>query len=149
MLPVGFHRADLDQIRRLCVDYFPQSTSRPPIMETLTRIVDLLNQASFPATLWIEGAFVTETDNPDSFDATLVFTQPIYDRLTKSQNELFHWFSTASLADNYRCNNYAVIIDADRPDGAVMQEYWLRQYGFDRADDGLGVIELLVPSLAP
>lgn len=149
LLPVGFHRADLGQVKRLCVDYFPESTLRSQIMETVTRIVELLNRAGFPATLWIDGAFVTEKENPTSFDATLVLTQQVYERLNKAQRELVHWFRTAQLAGENRCNNYTVIIDADRRDGEIMHRYWLRQYGFDRARQGGGGIEILLPSIVP
>lgn len=149
LLPVGFHRADMNQLRSLCVDYFPQSRSRPRIMETLGRIVALVNQANIPASLWIDGAFVTETENPGGFDVTLVLTEEIYERLDDTQHELFQWFRTVSLADRYHCDNYAIVIDAGRPDGEIMQHYWLRQYGFDRAGLGHGVIELLLPSIAP
>ena len=149
LLPVGFHRADLSQVRRLCVDYFPRSVSRPRLMETLAGIVGLMNRAGFPAALWIDGDFVTESENPPSFDATLVLTQTVLGRLNKAQSDLFHWFRTTSLSDAYRCNNYTVVIDGDRRDGEIMHRYWVRQFGFDRAESGCGIIEILIPSLHP
>jgi hypothetical protein len=146
LLPVGFHRATLAQVRRLCVEGFTKSASRPRLMETLGGIVDLLNRGGFPATLWVDGAFVTDEENPSTFDATLVLTEEVLSRLTPSQADLVDWFCTTTLAESYRCNNYMVVIDGARRDGTIMRAYWLRQFGLDTADGG-GVLEILIPSL--
>ncbi|HMN85346.1 MAG TPA: hypothetical protein PKA74_05090 [Bauldia sp.] len=146
LLPVGFHRATLPQVKRLCVEGFTTSVSRPLLMQTLGGIIDLLNRGGFPAVLWVEGAFLTDSENPPTFDATLVLTEEVLSRLTPSQADLVDWFCTTTLADSYRCNNYMVVLDAARRDGTIMRAYWLRQFGLDTADGG-GVLEILIPSL--
>ena len=118
-------------------------------MNTLTKIVEILNSSSIPAALWVDGDLLTEAENPLSFNIALVLTGEIYNNLSKTQNETFHWFRTTSLYENYRCHNYGLVIDASRVDGETLYRYWLRQYGFDRETGGRGVIEIVVPSLTP
>jgi hypothetical protein len=148
LLPVGFHRADLRRVQSLCVDYFPNSASRPLLMVTLREIVGLINRSSIPAALWIDGPFLTEAPDPEVFDITMVLVESVLSGLSREQTDFFDWFRTNSLFDKYRANNYGIVIDGSRPDGDLLYRYWLRQYGFDREENKKGVIELIVPSLA-
>jgi hypothetical protein len=148
LLPAGFHQTDLIGLSRLCVEYFPTSTSRPRLMSTVTTVLSLINRASIPARLWINGAFLTEDPNPGDFSATLVLVESVFRALSPDQREFFNWFRTQSLFEQYRCDNYGMIIDADRDDFELLQKYWMRQCRFDRGRQSRGVAEILVPSLA-
>lgn len=147
LLPVGLHRGDLKRLQSLCVDYFPNSVSRPILMATVRELVGLINQSSIPATLWIDGSFLTVAHDPEAFDITMVLVESVFLGLAREQAEFFDWFRTISLFNEHRANNYGVVIDGARPDGDLLYRYWLRQYGFDRADRKKGVIEIVVPSL--
>ena len=48
-LAVGFHDTDLAGLKRLCVEYFPQSRSRAGLFETVATLTKSLNQASIPS----------------------------------------------------------------------------------------------------
>jgi hypothetical protein len=102
LLPVGFHRADLGRLQSLCVDQFPDSVSRPILMATLREIVGLINQSSIPATLWIDGSFLTEAPDPEGFDITMVLVESVFRGLSREQMEFFDWFRTTSLFEKYR-----------------------------------------------
>ncbi|MEQ9691544.1 MAG: hypothetical protein RLO48_17605, partial [Bauldia litoralis] len=148
LLPMGFHQTDLKALDRLCVEYFPTSTSRPRLMNTLTTVVSLINRASIPARLWINGGLLTEEPDPGDFSATLVLVESVFLGLSADQREFFDWFRTESLYQQYHCDNYGMVIDADRDDYELMQTYWMRQCRFDRGRKSRGIAELLVPSLA-
>ena len=116
-------------------------------METITTIVGLINRASIPARLWVDGSFLTEKQNPQDCDITLVLVESVYHSLSADQHEFFEWFRRVSLFAEYKCNNYAIVVDAERDDWELVYTYWLRQYGFDREKHKKGVVEILVPFL--
>ena len=101
-------------------------------MNTVTTVLSLINRASIPARLWINGSFLTEDPNPGDFSATLVLVESVFRALSPDQREFFNWFRTQSLFEQYRCDNYGMIIDADRNDFELLQKYWMRQCRFDR-----------------
>jgi len=148
LLPVGFHPTDLPGLRRLCVDYFPGSSQRPRLMEAAELIVSLINRSSIPARLWIDGSFLTEDPEPDHFCLTMVLVESVFRSLSAEQHDFFEWFRAASLFEEHGCENYGIVIDAEREDYEILQEYWMRQYRFDRGRQSRGVAEFVVPSLA-
>src|SRR5215472_8119491 len=72
LLPGGFHQTDLVGLHRLCVEYFPKSTARARLMETLSTIFRSINDASISARLWIGGGFLTEKENPEDVELTMI-----------------------------------------------------------------------------
>jgi hypothetical protein len=148
LLPVGFHRTDLTGLRRLCVDYFPESLTRPRLMNTVTMVISLINRVSIPARLWIDGGFLTEEENPEHCCLMLVLVESVYRRMSVDQREFFDWFRAVSLFEKYNCYNYAIVLDADRDDFETIHNFWLRQYGFHHEKYRKGVAEILVPTLA-
>lgn len=148
LLPAGFHPTDLAGLRRLCVDYFPGSAGRAGIMQTITTMVTLINRSSIPARLWIGGSFLTEDPHPEDFALLMVLVGSVHRDLGHEQRDFFNWFRTQPLYDQYRCENYGIVIDADRGDFPLLQTYWMRQFHFDRGRQQMGIAEILVPMLA-
>jgi hypothetical protein len=147
-LPAGFHRTDLAGLQRLCVDYFPGSASRPKLMSTVSMVVALVNRVSIPSRLWVGGAFLTEADSPEDCTLTLVVVESVFRQMSADQREFFDWFRDVPLFEKYRCDNYAIVLDAERPDYEVLRNFWLRQYGFHDERRKNGVAELLLPAIA-
>lgn len=147
LLPVGFHQTDLAGIERLCVEYFRGSSTRPRLMRTVSTLISLVNRSSIPARLWISGHFLTEDPNPTDFTATLVLVESVFRSLTVEQREFFDWFRRESLFERYHCDNYGLVIDADRQDYELILRFWLRQCGFDGGRRTGGVAEVLVPTM--
>jgi hypothetical protein len=147
LLPVGFHNTDVAGLQRLCVDYFPGSRSRPKLMNTVSMVVSLINRVSIPSRLWIDGPFLTEEDNPDHCCVTLVLVESVHRQMTPEQHEFFDWFRDVSLFEKHRCNNYAIVLDAERPDFESVQSFWFRQYGFHDRRRKKGVAEILLPMM--
>jgi hypothetical protein len=143
LLPVGFHETDLAGLRRLCVEYFPKSGSRARLMETLSTLVKSINDSGIPARLWIDGGFLTEQENPEEIDVTMIVMASAFRAMTADQRAFFDWFRSTSLYDKHRCYNYALVLDGERDD--FLHRYWLRQYGFDDDRRKKGVAEILLP----
>jgi len=147
LLPVGIHPTDLNGLRRLCVEYFPDSIMRPDMMAAITQMVRVINNASIPARIWIGGGFMSDVEEPDWFSLSLIVTESVYESMTPDQSSVFDWIRTASLFEEYRCENYAMIIDETRADGEWLNAYWLRQLMATTHDDRRGIAEILVPFL--
>jgi hypothetical protein len=147
LLPAGIHPTDWNGLRRLCVDYFPSSTTRPQMMSTISMIGRLVNEASIPARLWIGGDFLTERENPQACSLAIVLVETVYASLSSDQLEFFEWFRNSSLVDQYKCETYGLVLDAGRNDWEFLYAYWLNQYGLGRQSTSTGVIEVLMPTL--
>jgi hypothetical protein len=147
LLPAGIHPSDWSGLRRLCVDYFPASATRPRLMTTLTMLARLVNEASIPARLWIGGDLLTEKINPTDFSIAVVLIESVYNTLSGEQIDFFDWFRQSSFFDEYHCETYGMILDAGRSDWEFLYKYWLNQYGMGRTSISSGVIEILMPSL--
>ncbi|MCP4383701.1 MAG: hypothetical protein GY798_20180 [Hyphomicrobiales bacterium] len=146
LLPVGFHQTDVSGLQRLCVDYFPGSKTRPELMETVSTIVTLANQTGIPAKLWIAGDFLTQAPSPSHLSVSMVLVESVFRSLSAEQREFFEWFSTEPLKARHRCDNYAIVVDANRDDYDIVMRYWMRQFCTSRAPKR-GVAEVLVPTL--
>ena len=148
LLPVGFHNTDIAGLQRLCVDYFPGSRTRPKLMNTVSMVVSLVNRVSIPSRLWVGGAFLTEEDDPGSCSLTLVLVESVFRRLSVEQREFFDWFRDVSLFEKYHCDNYGIILDAERSDYESVNSFWLRQFGFHDEMRKKGIPEILLPVVA-
>lgn len=148
LLPMGFHNTDLAGLQRLCVDYFPGSRTRPMLMNSVSMIVTLINRVGIPSRLWIAGSFLTEAPEPQGCSLTLVLVGSVFRRLSTEQRELFDWYREVPLYDKYRCHNYGIVLDLERPDYDTLNAFWLRQYGFHDEVRKQGVAEMLLPQVA-
>ena len=118
-------------------------------MKTLKYLIDTINRSSIPARPWVGGSFLTGKLNPHDFNITLVVVESVLQSMSVEQRSSFDWFRTTSLYDKHRCENYGVVIDANRADGEWLYAYWLRQFGFGRVDGRQGIVEILVPFFVP
>jgi len=147
LLPAVIHPSDWSGLRRLCVEYFPSSKTRPEMMGTISMLGRLVNEASIPARLWVGGDFLTERDNPQSCSLAMVLVESVYASLPTEQLEFFDWFRNAPLFDHYKCETYGLVLDAGRGDWEFLYAYWLNQYGLGRKNTSTGIVEVLMPTL--
>jgi uncharacterized protein DUF6932 len=68
LLPAGFHEMPLPALRHLCVDGFPLSTVRAGLMGGIEAICGSLSTALVPASVWIDGSFMTQKIDPADVD---------------------------------------------------------------------------------
>jgi len=147
LLPLGFHNLDSAARRRLCVERFPDSVTRPRIFANLESIIAATNQQAISGHIWIDGSFVTAKLNPDDVDIALMISRATLRALNPAQKTFFDDFSDEKLYDRYKLDSYGIAIDEGTDDGDYTYAYWLRQFGFSRGDDPKGIIRIPVPFL--
>lgn len=149
LLPLGWHPMSLAAVRRLCVDRFPDSITRPAIMTGLEYVVGQLNRSGLPMEVWVDGSFVTEKLNPDDSDIAVRFDGPAYEAASPAQRQPIQWASQTDLKPPHRCDCYPFPYFS-QPQHPLYQytqwrnAYWLNKFGFDREEEpkGLAVIKL-------
>lgn len=149
LLPVGLHRTDVAGLERLCVDSFPRSQTRPRLMNAVSMVVSLASRLGIVSRIWVAGALLTEEENPSDCMIILVLIETVLRGLNDEQREFVDWFRDVRLYDKYGCHNYAVVLDAERPEHDRLNHYWFRQLGFHAEAGRSGVAELLTPTIAP
>ena len=147
LLPLGFHPVSVDNLRQLCVDRFPQSITRGSIMDGLADVIGQLNATGMRAKVWVDGSFLTEKLNPRDSDILVNVEASDFSSFTVDQLSKCTWINT-NLRSNYKCDAY-LLLRYSKPHPLAdftdyMHAYWLRQYGFSRADvvKGMAVVDL-------
>jgi hypothetical protein len=143
LFPVGFHELTIETLEQVCVDLFPLSTSRKPIMDGLRQFVGNLAAAGVVGNLWIDGSFLTDKIDPEDVDVILLCDGPLYDRGPSAYQTAVDWVIDNQKA-TFKCDSYALFQyppgHALHTDGVWWHAYWLRQWGFSRESDPKGIV---------
>jgi hypothetical protein len=118
-------------------------------MDTLSTIFRSINDSSIAGRLWVGGGFLTEMENPEDVELTMIVQEMVFRGLTSDQRAFFDWFRSTSLFSEHRCYTYALVLDDQRSDWELLQRYWLRQYGFDDRRRKKAIAEILLPNPSP
>lgn len=116
-------------------------------MSRLEAVIALIQQGGMRGVIWIDGSFLTEKLNPDDVDILLAITIDEYRSMDEKQKDFFDWFRANSLYEQYKCDNYGVLIGAQIAEAEYMYAYWLKQFGFSRGDQMKGLAVITVPFL--
>lgn len=143
LLPAGFHPMTLAELRKLCVDCFPLSTSRDSIMDGLERIVAKLKDKKVEGDIWVDGSFLTEKINPKDSDIVLHVQGLFYDNAELEQQEAIDWVRE-NLKAALDCDSYVFMeYPKSHPWGNESEwdkAYWVRQFGFSRGQHYKGMV---------
>lgn len=71
LLQPGMHRLSIDQLRGLAVDPFPADLRRAELFRKFGIWTDSLTALGVCGTLWIDGSFLTQKENPGDIDCVL------------------------------------------------------------------------------
>lgn len=145
LLPPGLHPMDTGALRRFCVLRFRDLVTRLRIMDNLDQIIEQINKSGVQGFIWIDGSFLTEKLNPDDADIALIVSSQTFNAFTQPQRDFFHWFRRNNFQKSHRIDNYGVIIEQQSAAGELWYAYWLRQFGFSRADQMKGIVTITVP----
>lgn len=118
LLPKGFHPLDIDGMRKICVEAFPENARRVEIMSGFELIYESLQSAEIPGEIWIDGSFLTKKVDPDDIDFVVMTPNAIFDDGTPEQKSLIDW-----LIDNeddpkksFRCHSHVELMyDQESP----------------------------------
>jgi hypothetical protein len=145
LLPLGFHGLDAAARKRLCVDRFPESVTRPRILANLETLIVAVNRQAIAGHIWIDGSFLTEKLNPDDVDIALVVPRATVLAFSRAQRLFFDELSDKKLYDQYKLDSYGIALDVGTDVGDYTLAYWLRQFGFSRDDVPKGIVRISVP----
>lgn len=140
----------LIEVRQLCVDNFPNSETREPVMNGLEYVVYRLTEAGICGDLWVDGSFLTEKIDPNDVDLLLHIEPDFYDIVTREQKQMIHWFTEETLKDDYFCDSYVMY---EYPQGHPLEanneldrKYWAKQYGWSRGLEEKGIAVVPIPN---
>jgi len=114
LLAEGLRPMRLDELRRMCVDEFPNSQVRQKIMAGLERFVDrLLDIGIDESELWVDGSFLTSKESPEDADLLLIAPSHFLDAGTNEQIEVLEALGDIQKKQAYRaeylCDTHSVL----------------------------------------
>jgi hypothetical protein len=126
----------LAELRVICVDNLPLSTTRVKIMTGLESVVAAFRKEKISQEFWVDGSFLTEKIDPKDVDVVLRIEHLQLRKLSPMQLAVIRWFQNNDLKPVYNVENYNFVefpVGHGRfKDGQIAREYWLNQYGTDR-----------------
>lgn len=147
LLPVGRHEKTIEEVRAMCVDAFPLSTTRPQIMDGLEQVVDRFRAERIEGELWVDGSFVTDKINASDVDVALRIDGLFHDNATHTQHAAIDWLETVK--NSHRVDGYVFPVYPENDPrywfGEYEYAYSMKQWGFDRGDNMKGIAVLSLP----
>lgn len=147
LLEKGRHQMSLLDLRDLCSNGFPLSTTRSKIMDGLERIFEKLRGDNIKGEVWVDGSFVTAKINPEDADLILRCPADFYENGTPKQRSTVDWLRS-NLKNTHLCDSYCFMEWTEgHPNywvGEYMYSYWMKQFGFSRSSEmkGIAVVDL-------
>jgi hypothetical protein len=148
LLEIGRHEMSVGELRKLCVDSFPLSATRPLVMGGLEKVISRLRNDNVDGEVWVNGSFLTEKVNPNDVDIVLRISADLYENGTITQRRAIDWLNS-DLKSAYYCYSFFFL---EWPEGnskywlgEYMHSYWMKQFGFSRGEEikGIAVINLV------
>jgi len=138
----------LPEISRLCVDGFPLSARREPLMRSLQALCTTLSLSLIPAEVWVDGSFLTQKIDPDDIDLVVVVHSNILPG-TNEQQAVLSRIAGQEFTNPARCDSY---LHFEYPEGhmhaavsELMRAYWIRQFCFSRNQEMKGLAVIRTP----
>ncbi len=144
----GWHEMTIADLRKLCVDSFPSSTTRVYIVTGLEFVVGKLISSKLSVDIWVNGSFLTSKINPEDSDIVLRIQVDVYNGWTEEQRSVIDWMANDDLKTPYHCHSFVFY---EYPEshplwaiGEYDRAYWTRQFGFSRGNNykGIAVIKI-------
>jgi hypothetical protein len=144
----GIHEYTCKEFEEQFVQNFPHSESRPDIYEKFCIWIRKLVKMLPPRYIWLDGSFLTTKLNPNDIDL-VVFYRP-EDIESKEVSEVLDNY-IHQISRQYRCDAYFCLTLEHYPpevkarisgNVAIMQTYWMGQFGFDRNRKPKGIVEI-------
>lgn len=149
LLKLGFHRMTWRQLLDLCVVPFVQSATRPLISAGLAHVCGQLNACKIDMEMWVNGSFLTKKVDPEDSDVVVRISSDDLDVAHSAQCKLLDVIVQEDYKSQYRCDFYCFVEYPNSheraADGEWMRAYWIRQFGFSRADTPKGLALLEIP----
>ncbi len=144
----GLHMISLNDLRRICVNDFPLSTTRHVIMDGFLKLLNRIKSIGIEGELWIDGSFLTDKIDPRDLDFVLSVSAEHYDNSSEEMRSILDEITKDDLKPNYACDCY---LKTEWPkghplygEGQRLRRYWINLFGHARGGDekGIAVIRL-------
>jgi hypothetical protein len=134
-------------LRRICIETFPASKNRAPLLDALLVLLNDLASLAAPCTLWIDGSFLTEKPEPEDIDLSVCFDLSVFERfpenLQQVLNERLNGKTYHPLLDTY----LLVSATRDHPMSDIyrqVEEYWIGWWSVSRGNWLKGIADIRV-----
>jgi hypothetical protein len=118
-------------------------------MDGLEVVAKKLADGGIVGELWLNGSFLTQKIDPADVDLVLRISLDFCDKATEAQSELLNWLVNEDLKRLHHCDSYLwVEFPAGHPlywEGEWKRSYWIRQFGFSRAQEMKGMALVKLP----
>lgn len=148
-LTPGIHTYKIDEFERQFVNDFSTSTRRLEIYNNFKKWMDQLIKVLPPRYVWLDGSYLTQKIDPNDIDLVLFYyPEDIQDQ----QQATVVKDLISNISRNYDCDAYLCFsfehwnqqqLQAfPQQNHKIMQTYWMGQFGFDRAREPKGMVQI-------
>lgn len=105
----GYHNCSLIGLQDLCVAAFPQSKTRPILFVLFQSFIDDINKLFLPCSVWVDGSFLTEKENPSDIDVWIILDLDVALNLTVDQRQFIDDVNDPTKKYNKVIDGYAFV----------------------------------------
>lgn len=150
-LPPGIHDLTAVDIKRVFVDLYPSSTTRPVVFAGYERHKAELEAFNIAIEQFIDGSFTTNKLEPSDVDLVGFANAQDVDNLTPAQQDaLTQLFRGPDTKATHHCDAYfcPTVPDTDPlfPQLRAQRKYWMGEFGNDRLDIPKGIVRTQLSS---
>lgn len=146
LLVPSMHILRLEELRRLCVEGFPLSSTRDRLMTNFEQAVSMIRSCGLKCDVWVNGSFLTAKIDPEDVDFSVC---SVGNALTPNQERAIRWLVTEGYTA-LRCDAYYfALYPQGHPDydkGMERYTYWQETWGYavgSREPKGIAVVRVL------
>lgn len=148
-LPVGRHRATVDEVEALLVDAFPSSQSRRALFDSWRNVVAAIQRILPIEEHWVDGSFVTAKEEPADVDVVTHFDGPQLEALDPVDQTLLRGLiSNKASQALHGCDSYIIAVYPPGHRGRAAYEaalaYWDQLFGHARDGKPKGYVEVVL-----
>lgn len=148
MLAMGWHAPSISDLCTLCVERFPESTSRRRLWEKLLDLLRQLHDLRIPCDVWIDGSMLTTKPNPSDIDMVVHMDATAHVNLTEEQRALYRRLNSAKECDPDTDTHCFVTWpegNQNHAEGQWMHAFYLQRFGWSRDMETKGIVKLTLP----
>ena len=128
LLGAGFHKMNIDMIHDLAVKPFPDSLRRKALHECLDIYLASLARTGLTFTVWVDGSFCTDKQNPKDIDLLVLIDENQVNSLSEAEFNLLEL-----MLDNGNCKaRYNIDVYTEENTNIHRKAYWRGLFGFLR-----------------
>ena len=148
LLPPGRHAMTLPELRKLCVEGFPLSVRRDPLMRSVEALSTAVSTALIRSEIWVNGSFLTQKMDPQDVDLVVVVPSSLWPG-TGQQRHICVRIARKDFTVPLPCDSYILVEypqnHQNYPMYEVMRSYWIRQFCFNRKEEFKGLAVIRTP----